>query len=59
MVKTRKTGRQEVVVGSACGLYLEIAKHRSLPIGRTSGHAATSRRVLEIDASQGIAVPLL
>jgi hypothetical protein len=58
-LKTRKKGKQEVVVGCACGLYLQIAKLRSLPIGRTSGHAATSRRVLDIDALQGIAVPLL
>jgi hypothetical protein len=52
-------GKEEVIVADAFGLYLKIAKHRSLPIGRTRGPAAASRRVLATDASQGIAVPLL
>src|SRR6185369_11265112 len=47
-------GLHEAIVGSAVQLYLETAKHRSLPIGRTLGHAATSRRSLEMDASWGV-----
>jgi hypothetical protein len=51
-------GIWKVIVAAVPELYLEIAKHRSLPIGRNNGLAATLRRDPEINASQGIAVPL-